>query len=80
MDTLANIMQNMEYKNCKICNKEEVLRKNGKVINLSIDHNHKTGEIRDLLCSACNYIIGRAGESQEILRSAALYIEKHSKK
>ena len=40
-----------------------------------VDHNHKTGKIRKLLCSGCNFALGHAKENPEILRSIANYIE-----
>lgn len=43
---------------------------------LAVDHNHKTGEIRGLLCSMCNHrVLGGAMERIEILRRAADYLE-----
>lgn len=47
---------------------------------LCVDHNHKTGEIRDLLCSSCNSVLGYCYENIKILESAIKYIEKHNKK
>ena len=44
---------------------------------LYVDHCHKTGNVRELLCTHCNSAIGHAHESPEILRRAALYVEKH---
>jgi hypothetical protein len=44
---------------------------------LVVDHNHKTGRIRQLLCPACNRAIGSLQESPSILRSAAAYLEFH---
>lgn len=42
---------------------------------LSVDHDHKTGEIRGLLCTHCNHrIIGRHTDPT-ILRNAADYVE-----
>lgn len=38
---------------CAICNGQN---KNGD--NLSVDHNHKGGEVRGLVCKRCNYLIG----------------------
>jgi len=64
---------------CAICNQEET-RKNRsgeKSNSLSIDHNHKTGKIRQLLCWNCNVGIGKFKEDIELLQSAILYLKKH---
>ena len=44
---------------------------------LDIDHSHKTGEIRGLLCGACNLLLGNGKDNPEILRIAADYLEIH---
>jgi hypothetical protein len=43
-----------------------------------VDHNHKTKEIRGLLCGTCNWMIGYANENPEILINAAKYLEKYN--
>lgn len=43
---------------------------------LDIDHHHKTGQIRGLLCSACNTGIGTFRDSPGRLRAAAAYLER----
>lgn len=60
---------------CAICKREEsgVLR--GSKRRMGVDHNHKTGRIRGLLCDDCNTGIARLQESPEILRIAARYVE-----
>lgn len=41
---------------CGICQKHEASFK----IRLSVDHNHKTGQVRGLLCYHCNkFVVGR---------------------
>jgi len=42
---------------------------------LDIDHDHKTGEMRGLLCNRCNQLLGYARDSTSILYIAALYLE-----
>lgn len=42
--------------------------------NLVIDHDHKTGKIRGLLCQNCNSAIGKFKESPEIMFKAIEYI------
>lgn len=44
---------------------------------MHVDHNHKTGGIRGILCQACNVTLGKMQDSPELLRKAADYLEKH---
>jgi len=44
---------------------------------LVLDHNHVTGKVRAFLCDHCNVSIGMAGDSAEMLRKLADYIEAH---
>jgi len=53
-----------------------VVEKSGK--RLSVDHNHKTGEIRGLLCYRDNkFVIGRHTDP-EVLERAAAYLRSHT--
>jgi len=51
---------------CAIC---------GDKARLEIDHCHRTGHIRGLLCRRCNLMLGHAMDSPEILKRAADYIK-----
>ena len=63
---------------CAICKKPETEMRNGNVKALSVDHNHTTGENRELLCTACNKMIGLACEDVSILQNAINYLNKHT--
>ena len=39
-----------------------------------IDHCHKTGKVRGLLCVHCNWLLGNAKDSVDILGNAANYL------
>ena len=45
---------------------------------LSIDHNHKTGKIRGVLCHSCNTSLGGFKDSVEILNKAIEYLEAYT--
>jgi hypothetical protein len=45
-------------------------------MSLCVDHNHNTGEIRGLLCHACNVGIGKFDDDPNFLRRAIKYLER----
>lgn len=62
---------------CAICNCPERVKHKGTIRRLGVGHNHKTGAIRELLCSNCNRGLGHFQEDTERLVAAAVYLEKH---
>ena len=58
---------------CAICLREEK-HLPGKY--LQIDHNHKTGEVRSLLCANCNTGIGRFAEDIKTMKNAIAYLNR----
>lgn len=45
---------------------------------LVIDHCHATGNVRGLLCNACNTALGMVNDDTNILKSCIEYLEKHN--
>ncbi len=63
---------------CEICKTNEPIKtKSGRTRKLAVDHCHKTGKNRDLLCAHCNTGLGMFKESQRILNNAQLYLKRH---
>ena len=54
---------------CYICKNENPTRK------LNVDHCHKTGKIRRLLCDKCNMTLGLINDSQELLKQFIFYLK-----
>lgn len=46
----------------------------GGYLRLSVDHCHKTGVIRGLLCMHCNSLLGYAKDNSDILKTALRYL------
>lgn len=71
MEIVENMYLN-QNKCCKICgvHKEKVTKFGG----LYIDHCHKTGKVRGLLCVKCNTLIGVASDKISILNKAIEYL------
>lgn len=78
--TLEQYVQMSEHQNgvCAICHKPESVKFKGKVKALSVDHNHTTGKVRQLLCHRCNTAIGQVGEDESILLSMVDYLRRHN--
>lgn len=63
---------------CAVCNNPETSRnRKGQIKPLSVDHNHETNAVRELLCSNCNSLVGMSKENIEVLEAAIEYIKKH---
>ena len=55
---------------CAICQKTD----NRKLV---VDHDHRTGKVRGLLCSSCNTGLGCFKDDQEYLTSAIRYLSRN---
>jgi hypothetical protein len=68
-------MHNKQNGLCGICNRPET-SKTYKY--LAIDHCHKTGHIRGLLCNSCNRGIGMLLDNINIVRNALNYLKNNN--
>ena len=70
-----NEMFNQQNGKCAICND---IGDDSKLFRpLYIDHNHTTGKVRGLLCQRCNFMIGQARDSIEILSKGIEYLKHY---
>lgn len=59
---------------CAICKQPSKDMMKGKVKALAVDHDHKTGKIRGLLCKNCNVGLGSFADSVKNLKEAITYL------
>lgn len=69
--TLVRYQEMLDDQNgkCAICGKPEPIHKK-----LDVDHDHATGEVRGLLCTSCNRVLGHAHDSVDRLLAAVDYL------
>lgn len=73
--TLRQYNEMLEIQNniCRIC---FGVNENGRY--LDVDHCHKTGKIRGLLCNSCNRLLSNAKDDTVLLESAIKYLKENS--
>lgn len=63
---------------CHICKKK--ITRTGRGNNAAVvDHCHETGQVRGLLCSNCNFVLGHSKDDTEILANAIAYLTRSVK-
>src|SRR5690242_14788213 len=68
---LAKLLK--DFPHCGICGVNLKFTRGSK--GFAIDHDHKTGRVRGLLCNACNRGMGLLQDSPRMLRAAAQWLE-----
>ena len=58
---------NEQNSKCKLCDKD--------INDFNIDHNHKTGKIRGILCNKCNTGLGMFNDDINLLQKAIKYLQ-----
>lgn len=69
----AQMFEDQQNK-CAVCNKENGDTKGTK---LYVDHDHRTNQVRQLLCASCNTIAGTFEADVERTFSVMKYLRKH---
>lgn len=62
---------------CAICRNPESRSTNGRVHHLCVDHDHRTGAVRGLLCRRCNRMLGVFKDDVTLLRDGLTYLERY---
>lgn len=76
IEEYENILKEQNYR-CAICDREAEGH-HAKSDFLFVDHCHKNGAIRGLLCHKCNSGLGCFNDDTELLISAIIYLDKNT--
>lgn len=71
LEIYNNMRENQDYR-CAICTRSE----SQFAYKLAVDHCHKTGQIRGLLCIDCNTGLGKFRDNKYVLLKAISYLEE----
>ena len=55
---------------CAVCNLPQLMKR------LGVDHDHKTGKVRALLCDKCNSALGYVNDDAELLKKLIEYLRR----
>lgn len=71
-----NVLLEKQNGVCAICGNPERTRHNNtdRIRNLAVDHCHKTGRVRGLLCTACNQGLGNFRDNPDYLAKSISYL------
>lgn len=74
-----NRMLTEQSAKCAICSQPETQlhHKTGLPYQLSVDHSHKTEQVRALLCNRCNRTLGMVDDDIQLLKDMITYLEKY---
>lgn len=67
-----NAMMEQQNEQCAIC--KTALQSSGNMKNTNIDHCHKDGHVRGILCGSCNRALGLFQDDVDVLQSAINYL------
>ena len=73
--TYSKLAQGQDYK-CAIC---KLPKRGGRGGNLYVDHDHRSGIIRGLLCAMCNSGLGSLKDNIPRMENAIQYLKHHAK-
>lgn len=59
---------------CAICKNVSTTHEHWKF--MPVDHDHKTGKVRGVLCQLCNAGLGKFKDNPAVILSAAIYLQK----
>ena len=71
-----SMMKAQDYK-CAICSKDTEINSYNHQF-LVVDHCHKSGKVRGLLCNSCNKAAGLLFDNTESVSELLQYLRKHS--
>jgi len=74
---IYELMRLLQLGACAICGKPETRGYEGTPKLLSVDHDHRTGKIRGLLCAACNEDLVGIERGAEWVEQAQAYLERY---
>lgn len=65
---------------CAVCRRPEsqIVPKSGKPRRLQVDHDHRTGRPRGMVCQFCNMVLGHVDDSTEHLQRFIAYLDQHA--
>jgi len=65
---------------CAICRKPETTRgRGGSPRRLAVDHDHRSGVVRKLLCHRCNLVTWAVEENPGLLDAVRVYLDEHDR-